>query len=276
MPHEMLSALILAIIQGLTEFLPVSSSGHLVIAESLIGARSSGEPEGIIFEVAVHVGTLGAVILVYRTKIREVTAALISFARAGFRSVGNQDADVAYAGKIVIASVPAALAGMIFHGPISGAFGSPALASAMLVATGVFLLFSRFGRVRRTELSCPIALLIGVSQAVAVMPGCSRSGWTITAALLLGLGFERAAEFSFLLSIPAILGALALEMIKNPVPVESGEIILLLVAMVTAFVSGLIALRLLLKVLKGRYLHIFSYYLIPVGLAAVLYFTLMK
>ena len=268
--------MILAIIQGLTEFLPVSSSGHLVIVESLIGTRSNVAPEGIMFEVAVHVGTLGAVILVYRRRIREVMAALISFARAGFRLVGNQDTDVAYAGKIVIASVPAALVGMIFHGPISGAFDSPALTSALLVVTGAFLLLSRLSRVKRTGLSCRIALLIGVSQAVAVMPGCSRSGWTITTALLLGLGFEKAAEVSFLLSIPAILGALALEMIKKPVPVESGEIILILVAMVTAFVSGWIALRLLLKVLKGGYLHLFSYYLIPVGFAAVLYFTFMK
>ena len=118
------------------------------------------------------------------------------------------------------------------------------------------------------------ALLVGVAQAVAILPGCSRSGWTITAGLLLGLGFGRAAEFSFLISIPAILGALALEIWKNPITASRGEIVPLLIGALAAFIAGWFALRLLLRILRAGSLHRFSYYLAALGAAAFVFFTL--
>ena len=147
------------------------------------------------------------------------------------------------------------------------------MTAVMFVATALVLAASR---VRRPErgLSVTTALLIGAAQAVAILPGCSRSGWTITAGLLLGLGFAGAAEFSFLISIPAILGALVLEIWKNPVAASREELAPLIVGGLAAFLAGWFALRLLLRILRAGSLHRFSYYLAVLGAAAFLFFTL--
>jgi undecaprenyl-diphosphatase len=241
-----------------------------VIAEALLGAREEGA--GVIFEVAVHVGTLGAILLVYRRRVRSIAVALARWIASGFRMPERGADEIVYSGHIVVASIPAAAAGIVLREKITVLFDSPIVASLLLVVTGCYLLLSRRGR-SGGSLTWSIALLIGVAQAIAILPGCSRSGWTITTALLLGLGFKKGAEFSFLLSVPAIIGALALEIARNPGSVTSGALPGLVIAMVTAFLSGWIALRLLLGVLEGGHLHRFAYYLVPAGLAALLYFT---
>lgn len=263
--------LLLAVVQGLTEFLPVSSSGHLVLVETLFGVR--GESAGLIFEVAVHVGTLGAIILVYRRRIVSICGALAGCITGGFRIAQGSRDEVTYVGRIIVASIPAACVGLLLHEEVAGIFDSPGITSLLLVFTGCFLLLSRFRKVGG-GLTWTAAFLIGVAQAVAVLPGCSRSGWTITTALLLGLGFEESAEFSFLLSIPAIIGALLLEIVKKPEVIDAGSAFGLIIGAVTAFCAGWIALRLLLGVLVKGNFHTFSYYLIPVGLIASLYFML--
>jgi undecaprenyl-diphosphatase len=263
--------LLLAVIQGLTEFLPVSSSGHLVLVETLFGVRR--ESAGLIFEVAVHVGTLGAIMLVYRRRVVSICGALAGCIAGGFRIAEENRDEVTYTGRIIVASIPAACVGLFLHDEIADMFDSPAFTSLLLVFTGCFLLLSRLRRAGG-GLTWTAAFLIGVAQAVAVLPGCSRSGWTITTALLLGLGFEKSAEFSFLLSIPAILGALLLEIVKNPGVVVAGSAFGLIIGAVTAFCAGWIALRLLLNVLVKGNFHTFSYYLIPVGLIALLYFMM--
>ncbi len=265
--------LILAVIQGLTEFLPVSSSGHLVLAEALFGVREGGA--GVIFEVAVHFGTLGAILLVYRRRVRSICAALTGWITTGFRASDERRGDIVYAGFIIVASIPAAAAGIFFHDVIAGTFDSPAITAILLVVTGCFLLLSRLGRTGGA-LTWHTALLVGLAQAVAILPGCSRSGWTITTALLLGIGFEKGAEFSFLLSVPAIIGALCLEIVRSPGSLGTGSVPGLIVAVVVAFLSGWIALRLLLGVLARGRLHRFAYYLIPAGSIALLYFTLAR
>ena len=270
MMSGILIALLLAVIQGLTEFLPVSSSGHLVLAEALLDVREEGA--GVIFEVAVHVGTLGAILIVYRRRVRSLCSALVRWIVSGFSVAERGREEIVYIGYILVASIPAAAAGIFLHDEITVLFDSPVITSLLLVATGCFLLLSRRGGTGGV-LTWPTALLIGVAQAIAILPGCSRSGWTITTALLLGLGFRAGAEFSFLLSVPAIVGALFLEIASNPVAVTAGSVPGLVVAMVTAFLSGWIALRLLLGVLAGGHLHRFAYYLIPAGLVALLYFT---
>ncbi len=275
MPPGIAAILFLAVIQGLTEFLPVSSSGHLVIVESLLGFRGEQTASGIIFEIAVHIGTLGAIVIVYRSKLAAICNALISFVFSGFRRSGTNSNGVAYAGWIIFGSIPAAFAGVVFHDRIAGLFDSPALTSILLVATGCYLLLSK-SRGGDRSFSWKTVILIGLAQAVAILPGCSRSGWTITTALLFGFGFEKAAEFSFLLSIPAILGALVFELFGNPTCISGGAIPGLLIGAATAFLSGWVALRLLLHALKLGIFHRFAYYLIPVGSAAYLFFTFLR
>lgn len=273
---SVVTVILLAVIQGLTEFLPVSSSGHLVLVESLLGARGpGGGAPGVGFEVAVHVGTLVAIIVVYKRRIARLLGAIVSFFASGFRRTEQNSEEVRYAGWLVLGSVPAAFVGLALRDSIVMLFDFPAVTSLLLVATGFYLLFSRI-RSGGGALSGRAAIIIGLAQAVAILPGCSRSGWTITTGMLLGLGGREAAEFSFLLAIPAILGALALEIVKGSFSVSPGELLLLLVGSVTAFVSGWLALRFLLRLLAAGRLYRFAYYLIPAGLAAFIYFAAIR
>ncbi len=268
---ELISMIVLAIVQGITEFLPVSSSGHLVIGGVLLGVGESDKD--ILFETAVHAGTLGAVIVYYRSRLSGLARSLAAWIGSGFRAEGQVRDDVAYIGLIALGSVPAAVIGLSLRGPLTSAFGSPLLASVLLVVTGVFLLFSR-GRHGRSAIGWKIAILIGLAQAVAILPGCSRSGLTITTAMICGLGFSAAAEFSFLLSIPAIIGALLLEAVSAGPGLTGSEVAVLAVSAAVAFASGYAALRLLVWILgRGRF-HRFSWYLIPAGTAAFIWFAI--
>ena len=270
MPGEMISMIVLAIVQGITEFLPVSSSGHLVIGAALLGG--GGTEGSILFETAVHAGTLGAVIVYYRERLAGLLRSLIAWFGSGFRADGQVRDDISYIGLLALGSVPAAVIGLSLRGPLTAAFGSPLLASACLIVTGFFLLFSK-GKGGTAAIAWKTALLIGLAQAVAILPGCSRSGWTITAAMMCGLGFSAAAEFSFLLSIPAIIGALLLESVSAGPGLSGGEAALLVASAAVAFASGYAALRLLVLILgRGRF-HRFSWYLIPAGTAALIWFA---
>jgi undecaprenyl-diphosphatase len=265
--------ILLAVVQGLTEYLPVSSSGHLVIVETLLGVRGGEGIRGVMFEVAVHVGTLVAVLAFYRRRIGSLIVSAWAFAASGFERAEETEEDVRFILCLIVASIPVAIAGLFLRSAIAAAFDSPALVSFMLVVTGVFLVFSRVKTGPR-KLTPQAALVIGAAQAIALVPGCSRSGWTITTGLLLGLGYEEAAEFSFILSVPAVLGALGLEMSAEPLSDSSGQLPLLALGALVAFVSGFIALKLLVAVLKRGRLHRFAYYLIPVGLVMILLFGL--
>ena len=262
--------IVLAIVQGITEFLPVSSSGHLVIGGALLGMNRSGED--VLFETAVHGGTLGAVVVYYRKRLSGLARSLAAWIGSGFSAGGKVGEDLGYIGLIAVGSIPAAVVGLALRGPITAAFGSPVLASACLVATGLYLLLSR-GRSGSSRIGWKIAILIGLAQAVAILPGCSRSGLTITTAMICGLGFSTAAEFSFLLSIPAIIGALLLESVSAGPGLTGGEAAVPFASAAAAFASGYVALRLLVWILgRGRFYR-FSWYLIPAGTAAFIWFT---
>jgi undecaprenyl-diphosphatase len=263
--------ILLAVIQGLTEFLPVSSSGHLAIVETLLGLRGPGAKPGIVLEVAVHVGTLGAVVVYYRKRLLRLCTALVSlvrFGRGGY--VAHRD-EMGYIGLVIVATIPAAVVGVLFGGSVVRAFDSAAVVSVLLVATGLYLLVSRL-RTAPRKLTWRSALVVGLAQAIAILPGCSRSGWTITTGLLLGLGFAQAAEFSFIMSIPAIIGALVLELAKERFALTAGAGLHLITGAAVAFLAGWIALRLLIGILSRGELHRFSYYLLPAGIAAFVYF----
>jgi undecaprenyl-diphosphatase len=266
--------ILLAVVQGLTEFFPVSSSGHLVMLEALFGTRQGKAQAGLMFEIAVHIGTLGAVIIFYRGKVILLCKALIASVFSGRGGYNRYRSEMRYIGLVVLGTIPAAVVGALFKDEIEGTFNSPSLSAAFLVATGIYLLMTRM-RAVRGSLGWQVALIIGVAQAIAILPGCSRSGWTIATGLLVGVGFAEAAEYSFMLSIPAILGALALTLVKEPGVLSAGSLMPLLIGAATAFLAGLVALKLLIGILSRGAFHRFAYYLLPVGFAAFIYFRIL-
>jgi len=188
-----MEALLLGLVQGLTEFFPVSSSGHLAMIQAVLGIREEG---GLVFEIAVHAATLIAIVIFYRRRI----AALVSGALRG------QAEALVYGAKLAVGTLPAVLVGLTAQDAVAEAFDSPELVALCLLITGSLLLTTRWttGRARRQTPSFAMALAIGCAQAFAILPGISRSGTTVAVALALGLAPAAAAEFSFLLGVIAI------------------------------------------------------------------------
>ena len=254
-----LQALWLGILQGLTEFLPVSSSGHLVLGQNILGVN---QPD-LLFDVAVHVGTLVAVLFCFREDIVSI-----------LRGLWAKD-DQAREGRrllflIVVGSVPTALIGLLFKDQFEALFSSLSAVGVALLVTGGLLMATRFAPQGRRGLNATgpgRALLVGLFQGLAITPGISRSGATISAGLYLGLDRRLAAHFSFLLSIPAILGALALEL--KDVEFSTVAVSPLLLGGVAAALSGYFALKVLLKVVQKGRLYWFAPYCWALGLAVL-------
>ncbi len=271
-----LHAVVLGAIQGLTEFLPVSSSGHLVIAQHLFGLK---EPE-ILFDVGVHLGTLAAVLFYFRRDLAGILAALARYGVRLFnvgamRSALRIDADLRMAWLIIIGSVPTAVIGLLMKKVADQLFGSMLLAGCMLLITGGLLFLTRFApalaapaRGGEPLFGSPKAFAIGVVQGLAIIPGISRSGSTIAAALFLGLSRDTAARFSFLLSIPAIMGA-ALLTAKDVTGEAAGQLPVLLLGALTSCVVGYLSLKFLVYIVNRGSLHMFAPYVWVVGILAV-------
>jgi len=270
---------LLGTVQGLTEFLPVSSSGHLVIFQNLLGFR---EPQ-ILFDVVVHFGTLLAVVLVYRQDlwriVVEAFAGLREMARTrSFRRGWEAHPYFRLAVNIVLATLPAAVAGILFEHELERIFGSLSSAGGMLLVTGTVLFFTRKSKdkgIGLEQLSLLDGITIGFAQAFALFPGISRSGMTIATGLFRGLNRDLAARFSFLLSVPAILGATILEISEIHAKLGSMNLLPFLLGGGTALVTGYIALRILLRLVhQGRLFH-FAFYCWALG-SAVLLFSLLS
>ena len=258
-------AFILGVLQGLTEFLPVSSSGHLVLGQSILGLK---EPE-LFFDVLLHVGTLAAVLIFYGKDLWRIVRGWCA-SLAG----GDSNKGAARTGwLLILGSVPAGLAGVFLGGLVEQMFASPKLAACALLATGGILCLGepREGAGRgEAEMTAKDALIIGVFQAFAIIPGISRSGATIAAALMRGVAREQAARFSFLLSVPAIAGAFALKMKDLEGPL--GEKLLpYAVGALAAAVVGAVALGWLIRLVRGGNLARFRYYCWGAGALALLY-----
>lgn len=257
-------ALVLGVVQGFTEFLPVSSSGHLVLAERLLGLSLPG----LTFEIAVHVGTLVAVVWVYAADIRRMLAALW---RRDFRN----DADARLALYVILGSLPTAAMGLLFKPYIEGLFDSLLAVGYFLILTGVLLWVSDMRANRAGNrglsrgLSIPGALFIGVMQGTALAPGLSRSGATIAAGLLAGLPRVEAARFSFLLSLPAVGGAAILDLMDVGVAGAGISPALLFAGAAASAVTGFVAIKVLLQLLEARRLHLFAYYVWVLGLLVI-------
>ena len=265
-----LEAIVLGILQGITEFLPVSSSGHLVLMQHFLGIKESQ----VFFDVMLHFGTLGAVIIVYYQLIGSmVRTGFSAFFEADFyrhpRLTINNTPHLRLIWFLLLGSIPTGLIALLFKDSLEAIFGKPMVVAVMLIVTGLILQLSRFGQ-RRLQAETPLrsghAPLIGIAQGLAITPGISRSGATISISLLLGLSPQVAAQYSFLLSIPAILGAVVLKL------KDVGEITIapavIIVGTLTSFIVGYIALRFLLAILNRGKFSIFSYYCFALGIVA--------
>jgi undecaprenyl-diphosphatase len=256
-----LEALLLGLVQGLTEFLPVSSSGHLVMAATLLGI----DDEGILFEVAVHVATLLAIVVFYRARV----AALVGGALRGDPEAWR------YVAKLALGTVPAVALVLVAGDFLESLFDAPAVTGVALLVTGGLLWTTRttLPRARGPEPGWGAALLIGCAQALAIVPGISRSGATVSAALALGVEPLAAAEFSFLLGVVAIAGA-ALRMLPELGGVSPAQLVPMAFASAMALVSGLLALWLFVMLLRNQAFHRFALYLWPVGVAFLAWLAL--
>ncbi len=256
--------ILLAVIQGITEFIPVSSSGHLVIFQAIMDIR---EP-GLTLEVMLHVGTLMAVLVIFRSDIKKVIKGLFSLL------CHRKDPYGKLALYILIASLPAGVVGLTLYSNIVSLFSTPVYAYIFLLFNGVFLSLNRFwrdGKINLPDTGAGRAFIIGMSQVVTMLPGISRSGTTITTGILLKMKRESAARFSFLMSIPAVAGAAFYEA-KNISSIES-SIFILAAGIAVSFLSGYIAIKILLKVILAKKLHYFGYYCILAAAAGLLFLT---
>jgi len=270
---EIYQGIILGILQGLTEFLPVSSSGHLVLGQIYFKITEFL----LIFDISVHMGTLAAVLVVYFSDIKLMMASMVRFlvTLAGgkpFARLIETDENLKLAAFILLGSVPTAAIGLGLKQFEQVLFSSAVLVGGMLILTGTILWISRRYYHNETEggtFDAKQALFIGVVQGFAVIPGISRSGSTIAAGMFAGLDRQMAAKFSFLLSVPAILGALALGM-KDAI--ETGFVInpAIVYGTITSFVVGLIALKLLLKLVHRGKFHLFAPYCWLAGVLVLL------
>ncbi|MEZ5359018.1 MAG: undecaprenyl-diphosphatase UppP [Candidatus Zixiibacteriota bacterium] len=255
-------AIILGIVQGLTEFLPISSSGHLVISEHLLGVTMPG----ISFEVWLHFGTLIAVLVYFFKRIVLLLTALIPG--------GGEDATYrrTTVWAIVVGTVPAVVVGLLLKSTIEEAFSSPVFASSMLLVTGAFLLLSVLAKNKQLGVTIPKGLYIGLAQAFAILPGISRSGSTITMAMFLGMKPSEAAEFSFLLAIPAVGGAFLLDMLSAGGELFTGDAFMLyIVGTMVSFVFGLLSIHYLLKIVKKGSFYFFGFYCLAAGIVSLIY-----
>jgi undecaprenyl-diphosphatase len=266
-------SVVLGVVQGLTEFLPVSSSGHLVLFQQLFGFE---EPE-LFLDTCLHIGTLLAIIVVFAKEIGILCRAFIRFIQEMIQNprvvpAFQKDPQMRLVFFIVLGSIPTAIIGVLFNRIADNIFSSIFLVGLMLLITGVFLWISRYvsGSGRGVaQMKASDALLIGCIQGLAILPGISRSGTTISLAILLGVERQLAGRYSFLLSIPAIIGALLLTGRSALLQSTSIPWASILLGTLVAFVVGYVALRVLLYMIKQGRLYRFAPYCWVVGIAAI-------
>lgn len=260
---DIVKAALMGAIQAVTEFLPVSSSGHLVLAKYFLGI----EEVGITIEVVTHLATAIAVIVFLRRRIADILVAVIDRVRRGEHADERSARDFRLFLFVIVGSLPAAAFGLLVRHRIEGLFNDVTSTGLMLIVTGLFVfLTGRFGRVS-ASFGAGKSLLVGIAQALAIIPGISRSGFTVGAGLALGVERKVAFEFSLLLSLPAILGASALELAGGRL---GGDPVVMIAAAIPAFVGGYFAIKLLFRTVIHHKFHAFAYYLIPVGIAVLI------
>lgn len=263
---DWLQAIILGLVQGLTEFLPVSSSGHLAIGRALLGVEPSGD---LVFEVTVHAATVLATIVVFRKEIWKLLCGLFKFKY-------NDETD--YIAKICISMIPVFVVGMFFKDKVEELFNSLTVVGIALLVTAVLLTFSDW-KSKRSSLSADSrnginfwqALVIGIGQALAVIPGLSRSGTTISTGLICGVKRENMAQFSFLMVLVPILGEAFLDIVGGDMAESSIGALPLLLGFFAAFISGLFACKVMIALVRRAQLKWFGLYCALAGIAVLLF-----
>jgi undecaprenyl-diphosphatase len=256
-----LQALILGIIQGLTEFLPVSSSGHLELAKALFDYQGLPE-DSLLVTVVLHSATALSTIVVFRKDIGQLIRGLFQF---------KNNQELHYSLKIIVSMIPAAIVGLMFNDLIETFYaGKVKLVGAMLLITAILLYFADKAKNTKTEVTYVHSMIIGIAQAIAILPGISRSGATICTSMLIGVNREKAARFSFLMVVPLILGKMAKDIMDGALTTSSVEAIPLTIGFVAAFLTGLIACTFMISLVKKSNLIYFAFYCAAVGVLAII------
>lgn len=259
---EIIDAIILGIIQGLTEFLPVSSSGHLELGKAILGDNSIPE-ESLLFTVILHFATAISTIVVFRKDIWDLIKGVLKF---------EWNEDLQFVTKIALSMVPAVIVGLFFEEQLEQLFGGNILlVGCMLLVTAALLFLADKAKNTTKKVTFKNALIIGFAQAIAMLPGISRSGATISTSVLLGNDKTKAARFSFLMVVPLIFGKIAKDVLSGDLTYDSSNFTALSVGFLAAFISGLFACTWMIKLVKKSKLSYFAIYCIVVGLIAISY-----
>jgi len=255
-----LEAIILGIIQGLTEFLPVSSSGHLELAKVLFGDQSIPK-ESLTFTVVLHFATALSTMVVFRKEVFEIIKGLFQF---------KWNDELIFSLKIIISMIPAAIIGLMFEEQLEAFFnGNILMVGFMLLITALLLVLADKAKNTDKNVSYKNAFIVGVSQAIAMLPGISRSGATISTSVLLGVDRVKAARFSFLMVVPLIFGKVAKDFLSGEISFQSEQIGSMGLGFIAAFISGLIACNWMITLVKKSKLYYFAIYCFIVGTIAI-------
>lgn len=259
---SIIEAIILGIVQGLTEFLPVSSSGHIELGKAILNIKTT---DNLLFSIVVHGATALSTIIIFRKEILEIFRGLLQF---------KNNKSFHYAMKIIISMIPVGIIGVLFEDKIEALFtGNVLLVGSMLILTGILLTITFYIKDTTKEVSYGRAIIIGLAQAVAILPGVSRSGATISTALILGIDKEKATRFSFLMVLLPIIGATLLKLkdyLEAPSIAGGISIGALILGFLAAFISGLAACTWMIKIVKRGKLIYFAYYCFFIGIISII------
>lgn len=259
---SIIEAIILGIIQGLTEFLPVSSSGHLELTNQILNTQIDPD-ESILMTTVLHFATATSTIVIFRKDIAQILKGLFQF---------KWNEETIFSLKIVLSMIPAAMVGVLLEDEITSFFGGQVLfVGFMLLLTGGLLFLADKAKNTNKKVSYFSALAIGISQAIAILPGISRSGATISTSVLLGIDRERAARFSFLMVVPLIFGKMGKDIMSDEFGQASIEFLPMLFGFIFAFLAGIIACRWMIALVKRSKLKYFAFYCFAVGIFAISY-----
>ena len=260
--NEIIDAIILGVVQGVTEFLPVSSSGHLELAKVIVGFDGDGE-ESLMMTIVLHAATAISTLLVFRKEVMEILKGLFSLEI-------NDEKHFSF--KIILSMIPAGIIGVFFLDKVEYLFDrNVLLVGIALIVTGLFLFVADRSKETTKIVSYPNAFMIGLAQAVAIIPGISRSGATISTSVLLGIDKENSAKFSFLMVVPLILGKMAKDLMDGEFSFNSNATVIYLAGFVAALFTGVFACKLMISIVKNSQLKYFAFYCFIVGIGSIIY-----
>lgn len=259
---DILDAVILGIVQGLTEFLPVSSSGHLELGKAILGDNSVPE-ESLLFTVVLHFATALSTIVIFRKDVWEIIRGLFQFS-------WNEESQ--FTVKIIVSMLPAVFVGLFFEEQLEAFFGGNVMfVGFMLLITAVLLYFADKAKDTNKKVRFGSALIIGISQAIAMLPGISRSGATISTSVLLGVDKSKSARFSFLMVVPLIFGKIAKDLMSGELSFNGENNMAMGAGFLAAFIAGLAACTWMIQLVRKSKLSYFAIYCLVVGLIAIIY-----